>query len=512
MSISISRKQSVNELFLQKIQDYKLEKHEHMFLDVVFIHGFSMLFNAQNKRYSEAIKVKDSEDSKNLFKKLNKYKIKPNGLVRKTEIKNELFKDKKIWSNEDKIYQHIILHLDNEIITLPGSKNKAYLWGMYTASTRGGNDTLWYVLSFKPEDYQEVETFLNLLRKFNDSFHVSAKTLHCTGTHDIHLTGNYTWDDLVLPDRIIKSIKDDLEFWIKSEDLYKKNRLIYHRAYLMCGPPGNGKTATARVILSMYDFTGYMFSFTNKRLDDSDLINMFEEAKQRAPSLILLEDLDKSFDRTSFCNVSLECLLNCLDGISTNEGIVVIATANNPQLLDPSIRHRPGRFDVVVEFNNPDYDQRKQYLKKLFGVDAQISDTILNQVIGETEGMSMAFVKLVYETAGSRAFKRSSNGSFLIKDEDLLESLDMCLSYYEKSRTGKERKAGFKPKKKVEDKRRRLRNRLTTNAKTKDGAAPPLKIGKEIKAPFNNDWEAPFKPYEAEPCSDDDNQPPDPDD
>ena len=110
----------------------------------------------------------------------------------------------------------------------------------------------------------------------------------------------------------------DLEFWIKSEDLYKKNKLIYKRAYLMCGPPGNGKTATARVILSMYDFTGYMFNFTNKGLDDSDLINMFEEAKCHAPALILLEDLDKSFDKTHFCNVSLEGLLNCLDGISTN--------------------------------------------------------------------------------------------------------------------------------------------------------------------------------------------------
>lgn len=502
--MSISRKMTVNEIFLAKIKEYKLEEYEHMFVDSNFIHSFSMVFNLQNQRYSEITKAADSEESKKLFKELNKYKIKTNALVRKTEIINEIFKDKKIWSNDDKLYQHIVLHLDNEIVTLPNSKNKAHLWGIYTASARGGNDTIWYIFSFKPEDHQEVETFLNLLRKFHASFHVSKKTIYVTGGRDIYLTGKYTWDDLVLPDRIIKSVKDDLEFWIKSEALYKKNKLIYHRAYLLCGPPGNGKTATARVILSMYDFAGYTFSFTNKRLDDSDLINMFEEAKRRAPSLILLEDLDKSFDRTSFCNVSLECLLNCLDGISTNEGLVVIATANDPHLLDRSIRHRPGRFDVIVEFDNPDYDQRKQYLKKLFGVDAQISDAVFNQVIGETEGMSMAFVKLIYETAGSRAFKRVSNGTFLIKDEDILESLDMCLNYYEKSRIGKERKAGFKPKKDSEDKKH-----IGINGKLPTGEAPPLRNVDEIKAPFNNDWEAPFRPYEEEPYDDDYPQIPD---
>lgn len=513
MSISINRKQSVNELFLQSIGHYELEEYEHMFVDAAFMHSFSMLFNAQNKRYSEIVKTTNSEDSKKLFQELNKYKIKSNTPVRKTEIIHELFKDKKIWSNDDKRYQHIVLHPDNEIVTLPNSKNKAHLWGIYTASVRGRNDTLWYIFSFKAEDYQEVETFLNLLRKFNNSFHVSAKTIHVMGSRDIHLTGEYTWDDLVLPDSIIKSVKDDLEFWIKSEDLYKKNKLVYHRAYLLCGPPGNGKTSVARVILSTYNFTGYMFSFTNKRLDDADLINMFEEAKQRAPSLILLEDLDKSFDHTSFCNTSLECLLNCLDGISTNEGIVVIATANDPLKLDRAIRHRPGRFDVIVDFGNPDYNQRKQYLKKLFGIDAQISDTIFNQVIGETEGMSMAFVKLIYETAGSRAFKRVSNGTFMIKDEDLLESLDMCLSYYEKSRAGKERKAGFKPKKdSFEDKKIRAMNKLNKLKTCKDkteAVEPPLKTGNKIIPPFNDECDAPFKPYEQEPCDD---HPQEPDD
>lgn len=497
MSISIERKQAINEMFTEKVKEYQLEEYEHLFVSPDFIHSFAMLFNIQNKRFAKAIK---SEETKRLFQELNKYKIIPDSFIRKTEYVIETFTDKKIWSNEDKIYQHIALHPDNEQIIFPESKHKAFLWTIYQASVRGGNDTLYYIFSYKPEDHKEATIFVNLLRKFSASFHVSSKTINCVGSSNIHLTGEYTWNDLVLPDRIVKSVRDDLEFWIKSEDLYKKNKLIYKRAYLMCGPPGNGKTATARVILSMYDFTGYMFNFTNRNLDDSNLVNMFEEAKQHAPALILLEDLDKSFDKTHFCNVSLEGLLNCLDGISTNEGIVVIATANQPAILDPAIRHRPGRFDVVVEFNNPDYDQRKSYLKKLFGTDAQISDSVFSQVVGETEGMSMAFVKLVYETAGSRAFKRASNGSFMIKDEDILESLDMCLAYYEKSRTGNERKAGFKSEKES-DKRTKFRNRLSKKGECE---RPETRKPNTIKGPFPSEQVGPFPGHTQQPYEDDD--------
>jgi len=494
MPISIERLQSINERFIEKVKEYQLEEYEHLFVNAEFVHSFNMLFNIQHKRYGP---TRDSEETEKLFQALDKYKTKPDSLIRKTEIITEFFKNKKIWSKEDKSHDHITLYLENESIEFPTTKNKAYLWAIYNASRRGGNDTIYYIFSYKPEDHEEAEVFLNLLKKFSNSFRVSSKTIHCVGSANIHLNGDYSWDDLVLPDRIVKAVKDDLEFWIKAEDLYRKNKLIYKRSYLMCGPPGNGKTATARVILSMYDFTGYMFSFTNKRLDDADLINMFEDAKGHAPALILLEDLDKSFDKTSFCNVSLECLLNCLDGISTNEGIVVIATANNPQLLDRSVRHRPGRFDVVIEFNNPDYDQRKRYLKKLFGTDAQISDSAFSQVVGETEGMSMAFVKLVYETAGARAFKRVSNGKFLIKDEDLLESLDMCLAYYEKSRTGNERKAGFKPED-SDSKRNKFRNRLAKDKK-RFKETKNAKALERISAPFKNDYEGPFVPYTAEP-------------
>ena len=86
-----------------------------------------------------------------------------------------------------------------------------------------------------------------------------------------------------------------------------------------------------------------------------------------APAMILLEDIDRTFPRTgeSQGKVSLQQLLNCLDGVATGEGIVTVATANEPTILDPAILRRPGRFDRVVHFPNPSAVLRREYFCRM---------------------------------------------------------------------------------------------------------------------------------------------------
>ena len=93
--MSISRKMTINEGFLQKVKEFNLEKHNHIFLKFDTVLGFNTLFNKQNHKYPKF------EHSKDLLKELNKYKISQNITIRKTETKLEQFKDKKIWSNDD---------------------------------------------------------------------------------------------------------------------------------------------------------------------------------------------------------------------------------------------------------------------------------------------------------------------------------------------------------------------------------------------------------------------------
>jgi SpoVK/Ycf46/Vps4 family AAA+-type ATPase len=87
-------------------------------------------------------------------------------------------------------------------------------------------------------------------------------------------------------------------------------------------------------------------------MDDNLLQKFFREAADDAPALVILEDIDRLFfgTREEKPNVSLQQLLNCLDGVGTQEGMVVVATANHPEVLDTAILRRPGRFDRVIEF------------------------------------------------------------------------------------------------------------------------------------------------------------------
>ncbi|KKK55046.1 hypothetical protein LCGC14_3078500, partial [marine sediment metagenome] len=109
--------------------------------------------------------------------------------------------------------------------------------------------------------------------------------------------------------------------------------------------------------------------------------------------------------------------------------------------------HRPGRFDVPVRFSNPKYEQRRDFLRRLLGSEDQhrVDYRIIQSVASGCKGMSMAFIKLVYETAAARAFKRQEG--ITVSDDDLLKGFEQAKGYYTQMETPEDRDAGFKAKK-----------------------------------------------------------------
>jgi ATP-dependent 26S proteasome regulatory subunit len=94
--------------------------------------------------------------------------------------------------------------------------------------------------------------------------------------------------------------------------------------------------------------------------------------------------------------------LNCLDGVATGEGIVTVATANEPTILDPAILRRPGRFDRVVHFPNPSAVLRREYFCRMH---EQFVAADLNPVVSDSEGFSFAQLREAYIMAGQLAFE-----------------------------------------------------------------------------------------------------------
>jgi SpoVK/Ycf46/Vps4 family AAA+-type ATPase len=228
------------------------------------------------------------------------------------------------------------------------------------------------------------------------------------------------WGDLVLSKSVVNLVRKDFESFLHREEWFRNNRLPFRRGYLLHGPPGNGKTSLIRAMLSTSGLNGHSIRLFQELTDDAHLERMFRYAAHSAPSLVVIEDIDRAFPRVPSsdlrCKVSLQQLLNCLDGIDSQDGVIVVATANDPTVLDSAILRRPGRFDRVVALPVPDRELRLRYFCKF---NPHLNDEALSRAVEDSDGLSFAQLKEAYILAGQRAFERNSN----VTGNDLVEGI-----------------------------------------------------------------------------------------
>jgi SpoVK/Ycf46/Vps4 family AAA+-type ATPase len=147
---------------------------------------------------------------------------------------------------------------------------------------------------------------------------------------------------------------------------------------------------------------------------------MFRIASTSAPSVVVIEDIDRAFPRVPSSGVqskvSLQQLLNCLDGIDSQDGVIVVATANDPTVLDSAILRRPGRFDRVVALPAPDRRLRLRYFSKF---NPHLNEEALFRAVENSDGLSFAQLKEAYILAGQKAFDRNTN----VSGNDLVEGI-----------------------------------------------------------------------------------------
>ena len=216
------------------------------------------------------------------------------------------------------------------------------------------------------------------------------------------------WDDLILDDSVVRLVKDDFHLFLEREEWYKRHRLPFRRGYLFHGPPGNGKSSVIRAMLSAAGISGFTLNPFRVFSDDDMMAAMFAEAAQSTPSIIVLEDLDRWFpgnkEEESECRISLQQLLNYLDGVGNQDGIIVVATANNPCILDTAILRRPGRFDRVVGFQNPSAELRERYLCHM---NPALKSEEMSECARTTAGFSFAQLREAYILAGQIALEEN---------------------------------------------------------------------------------------------------------
>lgn len=227
------------------------------------------------------------------------------------------------------------------------------------------------------------------------------------GGQPISLPENgYDWDAVMLEPSLNDFVRTDYESFWTSESWFRDRRLPYRRGYLLYGPPGNGKSTVARTMACHPLATAFSIDFGEEHLPNSSLTELFQTAADGAPAVIIFEDLDRVFGAQQSSNrsaITISHLLNCLDGLGTRDGVVVVATANDPVNLDPALLRRPGRFDRLVAFPPPSPAMRAEYLRRLTG--SQMDEESIAKATDESDRLSFVQIRESYILAGQAAFR-----------------------------------------------------------------------------------------------------------
>ncbi len=163
-------------------------------------------------------------------------------------------------------------------------------------------------------------------------------------------------DSVFIPKR--DELISDIRKFRNSEQDYLDWGIPYKRNYFFYGPPGTGKTSIITAIASEFNLNVHICSFSTD-LDDSKFSKLMSSI--RKDSILVLEDIDALFrkrEKSMNSQVSFSCILNTLDGLQRQHGLMTFMTTNHKEELDDALT-RPGRIDMSIKFDFATKDQIK---------------------------------------------------------------------------------------------------------------------------------------------------------
>ncbi len=223
--------------------------------------------------------------------------------------------------------------------------------------------------------------------------------------------GRITFDDVAGVDEAKEELEEVVEF-LKNPQKFQRLGGRIPKGALLVGPPGTGKTLLARAIageanVPFFTISGSDFVEMFVGVGASRVRDMFEQGKKNAPCIIFIDEID-AVGRHRGAGLgggndereqTLNQLLVEMDGFESNEGVILIAATNRPDVLDPALL-RPGRFDRQVVVPNPDVLGREKILKVYMRKVPLASDVDARIIARGTPGFSGAdLANLVNEAA-----------------------------------------------------------------------------------------------------------------
>ena len=239
--------------------------------------------------------------------------------------------------------------------------------------------------------------------------------------------------------------------FLKNPKKFQKLGARIPKGVLLVGPPGTGKTLLAKAVageanVPFYFISGSDFVELFVGIGASRVRDMFKQAKQNAPCLVFIDEID-AVGRQRGTGLggghdereqTLNQLLTEMDGFGANEGIIIIAATNRPDVLDPALL-RPGRFDRQVTVNLPDVKGREEILNvhaknKIFAPSVKLSN-----IAKRTVGFSGADLENLLNEAALLAVRRDKKEISMAEIDEATDRVLMGPAKKSKKYTDKEK-------------------------------------------------------------------------
>jgi len=248
--------------------------------------------------------------------------------------------------------------------------------------------------------------------------------------------GRVTFEDVAGVDEAKEELEEIVDF-LKDPSKFQRLGGKIPKGALLVGPPGTGKTLIARAVageanVPFFTISGSDFVEMFVGVGASRVRDMFEQAKKNAPCIIFIDEID-AVGRHRGAGLgggndereqTLNQLLVEMDGFEANEGIIIIAATNRPDVLDPALL-RPGRFDRQVTVGNPDIVGREKILRVHMRNVPLAKDVDARTIARGTPGFSGADLANLVNEAALLAARRGKRSVGMREFEDAKDKVMM---------------------------------------------------------------------------------------
>ncbi len=224
------------------------------------------------------------------------------------------------------------------------------------------------------------------------------------------------WDDIGGLENVKNEVREAIEWPLKYPELFKEAGIEPPRGILLYGPPGTGKTLIAKAVANEANANFIAIKgpeILSKWVGESEkaVRQIFRRAKLVAPSIVFFDEIDaiapvRGSDTNRVTERIVAQLLSEMDGVAEMKDVVVIATTNRPDLVDPALL-RPGRLEKLIFVPPPDEEGRYEIFKVHTRGMKLADDVDLKELAKRTEGYTGADIAAVCREAGMAAIREA---------------------------------------------------------------------------------------------------------